>query len=916
MGVSAMLAGCGGDQLPKGVIFQCDEYTVYGDSVTQGDFVARALSDRHIQTSYRSPLATGSSPRVEFRFSLNSRDNELPLGKSHAATIVPGDTTTCTFGQVLKQAESNAKAGDLPKDSKWTVRVDMRPVLRSFARTGKYVTAAGDTVYADDFKGVWIAGSIEPLTWDFENLHGKDDRKLKPIGNNHLLPSKGKNNKRMAAATSLDDSIYQVTLTVNPTQELRPDREKWEISQARYDSLTAKYPSFHSDQKIVDATFMMTMDELDQNTVKDGEFAGTFRTGAEWQGVWTRDVAYSIIMSLAALDPETSVASLRRKVKDGLIVQDTGTGGAWPVSSDRVCWGIAAWEIYKVTGDKEWLREAHEVLQNTLEVDMKTVYDQRFKLMHGEQSYLDWREQTYPRWMQPADIYSSMCLGTNVVFAEAFEVLGDMDEALGLTFATHKRMARELRQSINDQLWIPQLGRYGQYLYGSYYPILSQSADNLGQALSVLFDVATPEMAQSVVSQTPIVPFGTSSVYPQLPDIQPYHNDAVWPFVQAFWNLAAAKARNEQAMLAGLGAIWRAAAMFATNKELYVASTGDFRGTAVNSDAQLWSCAGNAAMVLRILGGMHYLAAGGIEFHPVIPACMTGDKEIKGLRYRDAVLDITIHGTGDRVASFLIDGVSPGERQIVPATLHGNHRVDITMANNRFQAATINLTKQEWMPATPIVKWKGLNATFENFVPGISYGVYVNGVFVEEIETASYSLVAQSPFDAVAFTPIRGQHYVGFTMRPHDNFKPGAVTKVYADSLGITGTHLIKDAEKAKRFIELTATKNTTLDFRINVPQAGQYFVDVRYANGSGPVNTDSKCAIRTLLVGGVEAGPLVMPQRGVDEWLSTGFSNPLLVTLQQGDNLLSINYVTPQNRNMDGTTNTALIEYVRAIQK
>ena len=58
------------------------------------------------------------------------------------------------------------------------------------------------------------------------------------------------------------------------------------------------------------------------------------------------------------------------------------------------------------------------------------VWNPDFKMMRGEQSYLDWREQTYPRWMQPKDIYESMCLGTNVMFVEAFRVRDAMIEAL------------------------------------------------------------------------------------------------------------------------------------------------------------------------------------------------------------------------------------------------------------------------------------------------------------------------------------------------------------------------------------------------------------------------------------------------------------------------------------------------------
>ncbi|MDE6495019.1 MAG: hypothetical protein K2L30_02130 [Duncaniella sp.] len=103
---------------------------------------------------------------------------------------------------------------------------------------------------------------------------------------------------------------------------------------------------------------------------------------------------------------------------------------------------------------------------------------------------------------------------------------------------------------------------------------------------------------------------------------------------------------------------------------------------------------------------------------------------------------------------------------------------------------------------------------------------------------------------------------------------------------------------------------------KVEVETDGEYFVDVRYANGSGPINTDNKCAIRTLTVNGTRAGAIVMPQRGIGEWLSTGFSNMLTVTLHAGTNDLEISYITPENINMNGEVNTALIEYVRIIRK
>ncbi len=105
---------------------------------------------------------------------------------------------------------------------------------------------------------------------------------------------------------------------------------------------------------------------------------------------------------------------------------------------------------------------------------------------------------------------------------------------------------------------------------------------------------------------------------PQTPNIPPYHNRSVWPFVQAFWNLAAAKRDNETAVLYGLAAIYRESSLFLTNKENFVADTGSSEGTVINSDRQLWSVAGHLAMTYRVLFGLEF-GLDGLHFHPVIP---------------------------------------------------------------------------------------------------------------------------------------------------------------------------------------------------------------------------------------------------------------------------------------------------------
>ena len=57
------------------------------------------------------------------------------------------------------------------------------------------------------------------------------------------------------------------------------------------------------------------------------------------------------------------------------------------------------------------------------------------------------------------------------------------------------------------------------------------------------------------------------------------------------------------------------------------------------------------------------------------------------------------------------------------------------------------------------------------------------------------------------------------------------------------------------------------ISFDIKVPRPGVYAIDLTYANGNGPVNTENKCAIRTIFIDGQRAGAVVMPHRGVGNW-------------------------------------------------
>ena len=117
-----------------------------------------------------------------------------------------------------------------------------------------------------------------------------------------------------------------------------------------------------------------------------------------------------------------------------------------------------------------------------------------------------------------------------------------------------------------------------------------------------------------------------------------------------------------------------------------------------------------------------------------------------------------------------------------------------------------------------------------------------------------------------------------------------------------------------KGFVEISTSKNKTIEVNIKVPTAGKYLLDVKYSNGSGPWNTDNKCAIRSLWANGAYAGALVFPQRGTDEWSDWGFSNTCTLTLNGGNNTLKISF-DPWNTNMNVAVNTAMLDHMRIIK-
>ena len=660
------------------------------------------------------------------------------------------------------------------------------------------------------------------------------------------------------------------------------------------------YPKLSTDNLLHQAIYNMGLDEM----VNAVEPDTPLRTGKEWAGVWTRDVSYSIILSMAYMQPEASMISLIKKVNpSGQIIQDTGSGGAWPISTDRMVWVLAAWEIYKVTGDRAWLEKVYPIAARSIEKDEKTVMSER-GLVKGETSFIDWREQSYPRWMQTVDISQSEAMNTNVMYAAALQACADMASTLGKKKEADKWQAKAtaLAANIDKTFWMPDKGYYGMYTYGSGNKILNPRAETLGEALAILYDIAPADHQKSISENNPQTPFGAAIFYPQISDIPNYHNNALWPFVASYWTLAQAKAGNEQGVLEGIGSVYRPAALFATNKENLNLDNGDIY-TELNSSNMLWSLSGNIALTTRVLFGIHF-EKDGLRIQPFVPEALAGTRTLSDFPYRGAKLNITVEGFGDKVKELILNdkSIDLSKGDLISAKMLKNGGdIVVRMDNQPIAPMKLNRTANKKAPLTPIA-WLSNNPALDGEgVPANTYlqwnpieyiGGYIvlkDGVPVATTRATSYAATEPGEWQVIGVSTDGTQ---SFASEPRSNRE--------AIIVEFPGAELV-DIDQNTAPIEV----------EVNIPETGVYTFAVRYANGNGPVNTQNKAAVRTLTLDGNKAGTLVMPQRGKDNWDDLGMSNKITLPLEVGLHRLGISYL-PEDENMNIKTNHARLDHLR----
>jgi hypothetical protein len=673
-----------------------------------------------------------------------------------------------------------------------------------------------------------------------------------------------------------------------------------------------------------------------------------FQTGEFWTYVWTRDISYSTYLALASFDPQRAENSLAFKtselkpsVTNGYaeqIIQDTGSGGSYPISSDRIVWILGASETLKYLPESErqaFLAKVYTLLSDTIEQDRRLIFDETDGLYRGEQSFLDWREQTYPGWTKDnvKAIGMSKALSVNAAYYFALNTASEYAGQLGHgdEQVRYAAWAKELKAAINKNFYDPDTGLYSTCLFtDEAQPVRIRRYDLLGESLAILLGVADDASAQSILSHYPTGPYGPPVVWPQEMTVPIYHNDAIWPFVTAYWTKAARKVSNTEAVNEGVHSLMRGAAFNLSNMENFdfeggraQVKTGPLQGPVINSRRQLWSVAGYLSMVQDVIFGLE-TSLEGIRFEPFITADMrngmfasTDRLELLNFTYLGRAINVSVHlppvginGDGTcHIDRFELNGKQVGDEFLSPALLQNQNQLDVYLLapGNGTAKSSVRLitdTSDERALFGPLQpEWLDVGQggiTVENGLlvlhytnapaPNLVFNIYRDGKPAAKNVTTLEWTDPQS----ADYTNTTHFYVVEALDAKTGNVSHLTTTRYYA---GDNNHWMVPARDMTNRGGQLAEGRyfmnwgkpDDRITGTFTAKRSGHYMISAQFSNGAGPVNTGITCAIKKIEIRQkgsdaiVAEGYFIMPQSG--NWQRYDISSSIPAELKAGQN-------------------------------
>lgn len=593
--------------------------------------------------------------------------------------------------------------------------------------------------------------------------------------------------------------------------------------------------------------------------------------------------SYQMIAMLPLGNEAEAENALRSLVDDELMrimtVSQHTSPRQWPLSdADRLIWGQAAKDLYYTHANESWAAYAAKVLDRSITSDLRVLTTPDSPFMSGIPALDSLRlEEYYSPWMLPTEKLEAMNYRVNLATQRAINSLALLTPENSAVSAERRRnilrRANDLGRKLLTRYWIPRLSMCASILYGLPDPVTSPVADVEANLLAAATGAVSPAIARNIIR----------SIDPS----------TLSPLQLASLAVASAEvARCYPDDSIGFSSLINSLTILCTHLS---AGIGKDETCAVSS------------LVAKSLFGLTPTPTS-LKVRPVVPAMFHSGLKLTGFKWREATLNITLIGSGSKISDITLDSHSLLSDEI-PASLTGEHNVvvNMTMASNE----TRQIKATETFPTAPLPPTPAVNITRNrldilNYSDTLSYVVIDNGNYFDNISSPSLSLSSDSIARIIMVEAENRDGITGWSGRPVIAASNKSIITLHPEQ---TVRHVSRGRSgrnDAKRFVELSPTRNLNLTLTAEVPSTGEYLISLHYA----AMPRSGCAAMRTLFVNGLRCGTFILPPPYGGE----GWSNTLKATLRQGSNTISINFMLPDNLNPDDSRNTLLLDCVRMI--
>lgn len=448
------------------------------------------------------------------------------------------------------------------------------------------------------------------------------------------------------------------------------------------------YPYFTCDNNVLkNAALIATGDMagnclLYQNGLLEKEEV-CIMAGLDYNKPWTRDTAINTMNAFAIADKEVAYSTLRSVccVENGVL----RIGGQY---WDCIIWAMGAYQYYMVNSDRDFLKFAHTVITNTLEIFEKEEFDADFGLFCGPAVYgdgvsaypdsygvmeglpggiLEWPAKNPHKKRDVGYGIPMKALSTNCVYFAAYKIAAIMSQKLGVDWGSFEKKAADLKNAINKHFWNEKNKNYDYVFDGE---IRCDRMEALGLSFAILTGVADDDKCEKVLKNTYVTDHGIACVWPAYDRYTKInerykvsktydfgrHSGTIWPHGQGFWALANLKRDDKAGFEKELFTLAYKAVRDMQFLEIYHPITGEPYGGLQEHGANgmwLWKSRNKQTWSATAFWSMIYYGLFGLDFKEdhvsVTPLFPTGTThmELKNLRIGNAVVNIVADKDSD-----------------------------------------------------------------------------------------------------------------------------------------------------------------------------------------------------------------------------------------------------------------------------